>query len=334
MTKPFVTLDDVAAAAGLSRAQVSRALSGGQGVRPETRKLVDTIAAQLNYQPNLAARSLASARSSIVGLVIGDLQNPFHIQLAEAVDRELSETGFDPVTSLRSVENPNEIAERLLRLRATGVVMIGTHHTTRAIAEIAEKMPCVYIGSKRISHPRVTAIAADDESGVRQAMGHLLALGHTRIVNLGGSNIEASARQRTKVYASVMKEAGLEPVSFPGLHDAASGRRGVDLAFAEGIHPTAIFASNDCIALGAIDRLKGMGLSVPEDVSVIGFDDIRDAKTEVFSLSTIRQDCEMQAKAAVDALKAILAGSKGRSRQRIMPVEMMIRRSTAAPRTH
>jgi DNA-binding LacI/PurR family transcriptional regulator len=332
MTKSFVTLDDIATAAGLSRAQVSRALSGGQGVRPETRKLVDAVAAQLNYQPNLAARSLASARSSIVGLVIGDLQNPFHIQLAEAVDRELTDAGFDPVTSLRTVGHPNIIAERLLRLRATGVVMIGTHHTTRAIADIAEKMPCVYIGSKRISHPRVTAIAVDDESGVRQAMAHLLGLGHTRIVNLGGGNIEASARQRTKVYATVMQEAGLKPVSFQGLHDVASGRRGVDLAFAGGERPTAIFASNDCIALGAIDRLKGMGLSVPEDVSVIGFDDIPDAKTEVFSLSTIRQDCDMQARSAVDALKAILAGSQSGSRQRIMPVKMIIRRSTAAPK--
>lgn len=331
MSKNFVTLDDVAAAAGLSRAQVSRALSGGQGVRAETRKHVDAIAAQLNYQPNLAARSLASARSSIVGLVIGDLKNPFHIQLAEAVDRELTDAGFDPVTSLRAAENPNVIADRLLRLRATGVVMIGTHHTTKAIADIAEQMPCVYIGSKRINHPRVTAIAVDDESGVRQAMAHLLALGHRRIVNLGGSSIEASARQRTKVYSEVMEAAGLLPVSFPGFHDAASGRRGVDLAFADGQRPTAIFASNDCIALGAIDRLKSMGLSVPEDVSVIGFDDIPDAGTEVFSLSTIRQDCEQQAKASVAALKAILQGGKGVARQRIMPVTMVVRRSTTAP---
>ena len=332
MTKKFVTLDDIANAAGLSRAQVSRALSGAQGVRPETRQLVDAVAAQLSYQPNLAARSLASARSSIVGLVIGDLYNPFHIQLAEAVDRELSDAGFDTVTSLRTVDDPALITERLHRLRATGVVMLGTHHTTRTIADIAEKLPCVYIGSKRLNHPQVSAIVVDDESGVRQAMGHLLALGHSRIVNLGGSNIEASARQRTRVYAAVMEQAGLKPVSFPGMHSAASGRRGVDLAFAGPDRPTAIFASNDCIAMGAIDRLKGMGLSVPGDVSVMGFDDIPDAGTEVFSLSTIRQDCDMQAKTAVDALKAILAGQRSRSRQCLMPVEMIVRKSTAAPR--
>ena len=332
MKKPFVTLDDVAAAAGLSRAQVSRALSGAQGVRPQTRKQVDTIAAQLGYQPNLAARSLASARSSIVGLVIGDLHNPFHIQLAEAVDRELAGAGFDPVTSLRAVEAPSAIAARLLKLRATGVVMIGTHYTPQVIAGIADNMPCVYIGSKRINHPRVTSIAVDDASGVRQAMEHLLALGHTQIVNLGGNDIEASARQRTKVYRALMTQAGLTPVSYPGFHDAASGRRGVDLAFADNQRPTAIFASNDCIALGAIDRLKGMGFSVPNDVSVIGFDDIPDAKTEVFSLSTIRQDCDGQARAAVNALQAIIKADKRTTRAQVMPVELVIRRSTAAPK--
>jgi len=331
MTKPFVTLDDVATAAGLSRAQVSRALSGAPGVRVETRQQVAAMAAQLGYQPNLAARSLASARSSIVGLVIGDLHNPFHIQLAEAVDRELAAAGYDPVTSLRAAEAPGLISARLLRLRATGVVMIGTHHTPGVIADIAENIPCVYIGSKRINHPRVTSIAVDDASGVRQAMEHLLALGHTHIVNLGGSSIEASARERTKAYCALMTQAGLEPVSFPGLHDAASGRRGVDLAFANNQRPTAIFASNDCIALGAIDRLKGMGLSVPEDVSVIGFDDIPDAKTEVFSLSTLRQDCAAQAKAAVSALQSITNAGVRTCRARVMPVELIIRRSTAAP---
>jgi DNA-binding LacI/PurR family transcriptional regulator len=331
MTKPFVTLDDVAAAAGLSRAQVSRALSGNPGVRPQTRERIEALAAQLGYQPNLAARSLASARSSIVGLIIGDLHNPFHIQLAEAVDRELTGAGFDTVTSLRTAEEPTVLTERLLRLRATGVVMIGTHHTTRAIAAIADAMPCVYIGSKRISHPRITTIAIDDETGVRMAMEHLLALGHKRIVNLGGSPIEASARQRTKVYHDMMAHAGLNALAIPGFHDTATGRRGVDLAFASGEPPTAIFASNDCIALGAIDRLKGMGLRVPEAVSVVGFDDIPDASTEVFSLTTVRQDCNAQASAAVAALKAIIAGSSDVRRKRVMPVELVIRRSTAAP---
>ncbi|WAH55338.1 LacI family transcriptional regulator [Pseudomonas silvicola] len=333
MSKPFSTLDDVAKAAGMSRAQVSRALRGDPGVRPETRKHIDAIAAQLDYRPNLAARSLVSARSSIVGLVIGDPNNPFHIQLAQAVDRELTAAGFDPVTSLRAVEDASALREsdRLLTLRAAGVILIGTPHTSQTIADIADKLPCVYIGSKNIAHPRVTAIAVDDESGVRMALQHLLDLGHQRIAHLGGGS-EVSARQRTRTYCRVMQEAGLQPHFLRGTHDAASGRRGVDQLFAQTPRPTAIFASNDFIALGVMDRLKGMGLSVPEDVSVVGFDDVPTASNEVFSLTTLRQDTDQQALEAVQALQIIIAGKDKPARRRSMPVTLMVRRSSAPPK--
>jgi DNA-binding LacI/PurR family transcriptional regulator len=334
MTNKFATLADVAKAVGMSRAQVARALRGDACVRPETRARIDAIAAELNYRPNLAARSLAQARSSMVGLVIGDPNNPFHIQLAQAVDRELSLAGFDPLTSLRSIEDASALqqSERLLQLRAAGVIMIATPHTTATVAKIADQLPCVYIGSRTIAHPRVTTIAVDDAAGVRAAMQHLLALGHTRIAHLGGGT-EASARQRTKVYCTVMQEAGLPPVFLRGSHDAASGRRGVDQLFASGTPPTAIFASNDFIAMGVMDRLKAMGLAVPEDVSLIGFDDIPNAANEVFSLSTVRQDTDHQAKVAVESLQLLIAANGKVPRRRIVPVELVLRRSCAAPKS-
>jgi len=333
MSKPFTTLDDVAKAAGMSRAQVSRALRGDPGVRPETRKRIDEIAAKLNYRPNLAARSLVSSTSSIVGLVIGDPNNPFHIQLGQDVDRQLIASGFEPVTSLRSQEDGSEIFEvdRLLRLRAAGVILLGTTHQPEAIGEIADRLPCVYLGNKEILHPNVTAIAVDDEYGVRQAMNHLLSLGHRRIAHLGGMT-EASALERTRVYCEVMAEAGLEPVYLSGSHTSAFGREGVDILFANSNPPTAIFASNDSIALGVLDRLKGRGMSVPDDVSLIGFDDIPDARNEVFSLTTLRQDTKSQAMAAVVSLQAIIAGSERRLARQVMPVELVTRRSTGAPR--
>lgn len=335
MTKSFATLDDVAKAAGMSRAQVSRALRGDPGVRAETRTRIDAIAAQMDYRPNLAARSLVSSRSSIVGLVIGDLNNPFHIQLAQAVEKQLVTRGFDPVTSLRAQEDGSALleADRLFRLRAAGVILIGTPHKVKAIGEIAERLPCVYLGNKRISHPRVTTIAVDDESGVRLAMDHLFALGHRRVAHLGGAS-EPSARERTRVYCRVMQEAGLEPLFLRGAHNATFGRQGVDTLFASAELPTAIFASNDFIALGVLDRLIGMGVSVPGDVSVIGFDDIPDAQSEIFSLSTLRQDTVSQAHAAVASLEAILAGTDKQVRRHIMPVELILRRSTSAPKAY
>ncbi|NIF26553.1 LacI family transcriptional regulator [Pantoea sp. Tr-811] len=332
MPKPFTTLDDVAKAAGMSRAQVSRALRGDPGVRPETRQRIDTIAAQLNYRPNLAARSLVSSRSSIVGLIIGDPNNPFHIQLAQAVDRRLLAAGFDAITSLRSVDDGAALqeVERLLSLRAAGVILLGPAHHPRVIGEIADKLPCVFIGSKRVTHPEVISIAVDDDSGVRLTMQHLFSLGHTRIAHLAGGK-EPSSKERANAYCKVMREAGLEPLVLHGKHNAAFGREGVDRLFDSRTPPTAIFASNDFIALGVLDRLKGMGLSVPHDVSVVGFDDIPDAANALFSLTTLRQDTDAQAQAAVEALQTILGGSPRRKRRIEMGVTLIERASTAAP---
>jgi DNA-binding LacI/PurR family transcriptional regulator len=330
MKKPFVTLDDVAAAAGMSRAQVSRALRGDP-VHPETRERIVKIAAQLNYRPNLAARSLVSAHSSIVGLLIGDPNNPFHIQLAQAVDRALLASGFEPVTTLRSSQDgsvENEV-ERLLRLRAAGVILLAPAVSAKAISAIGDNLPCVYLGSQRINHRKVTVITVDDNAGVRAAVSHLLALGHRRIAHLGGGS-EASARERTKAYCEVMNEAGLAPFFLRGTHDAASGRRGVDELFADPEPPTAIFASNDLLALGVLDRLKGMGLAVPGDVSVIGFDDIPSAAHSVFSLTTVRQDVHEQARTAVAALQDIIDDKATRQRRQVMPVELVVRHSSGA----
>lgn len=332
MAKPFTTLDDVAKAAGMSRAQVSRALRGDPGVRPETRERIDAIAAHLNYRPNLAARSLAESRSSIVGLIIGDPNNPFHIQLAQAVDRHLLAAGFDAITSLRSVDDGAALqeVERLLSLRAAGIILLGSAHHPKVIGEIADKLPCVFIGSKRVAHPEVISIAVDDDSGVRLAMEHLYQLGHRRIAHLAGGR-EPSSKERANAYSRFMREAGLEPVLIRGKHNAAFGRAGVDALFASQTPPTAIFASNDFIALGVLDRLKGMGLSVPNDVSVVGFDDIPDAANALFSLTTLKQDTEAQAKAAVESLRTILAGTAARKRRVDMSAELIVRTSTAAP---
>jgi len=333
MTKPFSTLIDVARAAGKSVAQTSRALRGDPGVRPETREHIAKVAAQLGYRPNLAARSLVSSQSSIVGILIGDPNNPFHIELAQCIDRALLAAGFEPMTTL-SLSEPgsatNEV-ERLLRLRAAGVILLANSLTAKAIDDIAQSLPCVYLGSLRVSHPQVTAITVDDKSGVRQAMEHLFALGHTRIAHLGGG-AEASARERTKAYCEVMKEAGLEPNYLRGTHDAASGRRGVDMLFASEQPPTAILASNDLLALGILDRLRGMGLAVPEDVSVVGFDDIPHAGNSVFSLTTLRQDTQAQAQVAVQALQEIIDDTAKRTRRHVLPVELVTRQSSGPPK--
>ncbi|SDR55500.1 transcriptional regulator, LacI family [Paraburkholderia fungorum] len=332
MTRKYTTLEDVALAAGMSRAQVSRALRGDPGVKPETREHVAQVAKTLGYQPNIAARALVSAQPDTVGIIIGEPTNPFHIQLAQAIDAELQRVGLDSVVSLRAQDDPATLREgdRLLRLRVAGVILISKPRNKEALAALAEQLPCVYLG-KRVNHSNVSTIDIDDKSGVEQAIGHLIALGHRRIAHLAGT-VEISARERTAAYRAAMRHAGLAANVVMGTHDVASGRRGVDTLAEQGEFPTAIFASNDAIALGAIDRLKGRGLRVPEDVSVIGFDDIPDATSEMLALTTVRQDVDQQAREAVAALQLLAFSTVRKVIRKVLPVSLVVRRSAGPPR--
>lgn len=335
MNRRFATLEDVAQAANMSRAQVSRALRGDPGVRKEAREHIEQVAARLNYQPNIAARALVSARTATVGVVVGDVNNPFHIQLAQAVDDELAKTDLDAVVSLRAIDDAATLREldRLLRLRAAGVILLATPHSPHAIDTIANRLPSVYIGTASTGSDNLTTISVDDEGGVRMAIGHLIGLGHRRIAHIAGAD-EPSAHERTAAYRAEMLAAGLTPQVFQGRHDAETGRRGVDALMQARPTPTAIFASNDFIAIGVLDRLQGLGLKVPGDVSVIGFDDIRSASNEVLSLSTLRQDTRDQARTAVAALQARIAAKPAEAIgavRYISPVQLILRRSVAPP---
>jgi DNA-binding LacI/PurR family transcriptional regulator len=328
----FATLTDVARAAGMSRAQVSRALRGDPGVKETTREHVASVAANLDYRPNLAARNLVSAQTSTVGVVIGEPYNPFHIQLATSIDHALAEAGLDPVLSLRALDDASTLreAERFINLRAVGAILIGTPRDPQAIQAMAQKLPCVYLG-KSVDYKNVSTIDIDDEAATVEAVRYLVGLGHRRIAHLAGSD-EISAKERTAAYTAAMEEAGLKPNIVYGSHDAMSGHRGVDALMKGTRAPTAIFASNDAIAIGAIGRLRGIGLRVPQDVSVIGIDDIPAASDAAFSLTTMRQDSGEQARLAVQALEMMTANTKRHTTKLVLSMKMVVRESVAPPK--
>lgn len=327
MSQKYATLKDVAAEVGLSKAQVARALRGDPGVKSTTRAQVEKVAQAMGYRANIAARNLASARSTIVGLVIGEPMNPFHIQLAQAIDRELADAGLEPIISLRAVDDRSALreADRLISMRAAGAILIGTPHGEKTIIEMATCLPCVYLG-KHIDHPAVSTVSVDDGEGVGKAMEYLIAAGHRHIAHIT-ANTEAAVAERLSSYIQAMRSAGLEPVVHTGGSDANAGRTGVDALLQRSPRPTAILAYNDFIAVGVINRLHGLGLRVPEDMSVIGFDDIPAAASETLSITTLRQDPEYQACRAVEALLTVMREPEGGAQKIVLPVELKLRRS-------
>ena len=332
MEKKFATLEDVANAAGMSRAQVSRALRGDPGVKPSTRDYVVATASALGYRPNIAARNLVSAQSNIVGVVIGEPFNPFHIQLAKSIDHALATANFDPVLSLRALDDVSTLgeAERFINLRAIGAILISTPHEPSAIRAMARKLPCVYLG-RRMDHKNVSTVEIDDEAAATEAVRYLIGLGHRRIGHLAGTD-ENSAKERTAAYTATMRQAGLTPNIVFGSHDAASGHRGVDAIMKGANPPTALFASNDAIAIGAINRLRGMGLCIPRDISIIGIDDIPAASESLYALTTMRQDTDAIARHAVEALRMMSLDATRKVTKITLPVSMVVRTSVAPPR--
>lgn len=326
--RKFATLDDVARACGLSRAQVSRALGGKAGVTPETRQRIQDMAAQIGYTPNQAARSLALVKSKNIGLMIGEPLSPFQMLLAQQIDIALAEVGYDAVVSLRAYHQGPVLSEagRLRSLRVAGIICISTPHEDSSISKIADLIPCVYVG-KDVSDERVSTVMGADRAGVKKMVEHLLSIGHQRIAFITGGTSPGSDR-RYEGYRDAMVDASLQTKKVIGGAILLDGKNGVHQLLEGDFNPTAILTHNDIVAMGAIAGLQERGLRVPDDVSVVGFDDIPYASSETLSLTTLRQDTTEQARAAVAAMLYRLGEGEAVPRSQVLPVHLCLRRSS------
>lgn len=330
MTKrTFVTLSDVAMAAGVSRSQASRALRGDPGVRDDLRRHIREKARELGYFVNVAARQLASGEVTGVGLVIGEPMNPYHMMMASEMAEALKRAGLDPIIHLgrAGVEVTVEDMEFLARYRVFAAVLIGSPVELSAVPVLDNILPCIYIGED-VSARGVRCIVAEDAAGARQATEHLISLGHRRIAHISGGT-GAGARCRAQGYQDAMKDAGLDPVIYPGWFDLDGGQAGADALMARRERPTAFFCASDRIAMGAMNRLLHLGFRVPEDVSVVGFDDAIDSGSETISLTTVRQSAALFGRFVTEHALAIRAG-KQKGLTAIVPTELIVR-GTSAP---
>ena len=320
------TLRDVAAAAGVSMATVSRALAGSTTVAAGTRERVRRAAERLDYQPNRAARQLATGRGQAVGLVVPDLQNPFYASVATGIQRRVREAGLTAVIA-DTDEDPTRETEILGQLATVcdGAVLASSRSTDAELTEVAGRSRVVLVN--RILDG-VPAVVGDNAAGIIQAVRHLAALGHDRIGYAGGPATSWSDSRRREGLADAV-DRGLIPaaaiVDLGGFRPgSAGGIDAADQAVAAGV--TAILAFNDQLALGVLGRLADRGVSVPGRMSVVGFDDIPVARLLAPSLTTVAVPAMEIGRTAVDLL---LSGEP--SVTRVLPVELQVRRSTAEP---
>ncbi|MEP7202013.1 MAG: LacI family DNA-binding transcriptional regulator [Ilumatobacteraceae bacterium] len=328
------TLDDVASRVGVSRTLVSLTLRGLAGASDETRDQIIRAAGELGYVPDAAARNLASQSSRAVGVMMRDLHNAFFADVLDGFDRPMRDAGFHMLIGLADqVALERSMLDTFRSYRMAGALLIGPGLRERDIEEFGTSVPTVVV-ARRLRITAVDMIVGDDRKGARLAVQHLYELGHRDIAHLDGGSLPAAASARRTGYVDAMKRFGLDRFirMAGGGFTLADGADGVDELLRKR-RPTAIFAANDLVAMGAMERLSVLGLSTPGDVSVIGYDNSTLSAQRRVGLTSIAQPLVQIGELAATMLQERHAGRTTASRH-VMTPKLVERESTASPRKH
>ncbi|GKY87402.1 LacI family transcriptional regulator [Sinisalibacter aestuarii] len=303
-------------------------------MRSETRARVEKVARELNYRPNLAARSLASARTSYLGAIVGDVTNPLQAQIARFAAIEAEAQGYPTIVSLDADtdEKAEHALESLLAHRVAGVILIESPYEKPAIAKIAQRIPSVYIG-RLLKIVDIDSVTTDHVAGATSVVDHLVAQGCRRILHVGGGASPGAERMR-QGYRAAMERHGLndEISIIEAAYTVDSGAQAGREIF-DGVRPVpeAIFVCNDLAAIGVINVAARRGIPVPDRVRVVGYDDVMLAGTETLSLSTVNQPAHELARKGVSAIVHRLKHPETPVSKQLVAPELIVRRSSTSP---
>ncbi len=327
------TIIDVAERAGVSKSLVSLVMRGAPNVSDSSREAVLTAAAQLGYRPNTMARSLVQQRSYVIGVMVSDLANPFFIDVIAGATDTAREAEYRALvnTGGRDEAKEADAIDTLLRLQVDGIVLAGAIVDAATIERVGAETPTAI--TNRASRSKVIdSVVIDDRAGTELAVDHLADLGHRRIAHISGGK-GAGSRNRVTGYRRAMRRHGLgDHVTVePGAYTEDGGAAGARHLMQAPFPPTAIIAPNDVAALGALEALTAGGLNVPDDVSLVGFDDTYLAGLGHIDLTSVRQDARAMGSQAVEMLIERAEGRRSATRHIVMDPTLTIRSSTAPP---
>lgn len=322
MSEKKPNIYDVARLAEVSHQTVSRVLNNQPNIRPATKARVEAAMTQLGYQPNPAARSLVTAKSNMLGLLVSDTGLYGPAGMLNAMERQARQAGYFAITVAVRFDSPESWAEGLQHLSRMHVEGIATIALQSEVLKMAAKiMPNVKMVAIDTDDQatKVDSVGIDNLGGGYMATRHLIELGHTKILHIAGPVTSSEAQNRRRGYEQAMKEAGLEPAIVQGDWTAETGFRiGIELNL-ELTGYTGIFTANDQLSLGMLKAFNMRGLKVPTDVSLVGFDDIPESPYFNPPLTTIRQDFNQLGEVAIELLLSDLAGTKRKKVETLKP---------------
>lgn len=330
----MATIKDIAKKAGVSASVVSRALNNKYGVSEKTRAKIIRIARELEYYPNVLARSLVTRKTETIGVVIADISEPFYSRIIKGMYTVADRVGYTLLfsNSYESLEKTNILHKMVDSERVDGLVIIGSNirETDFVLNLLKERIPFVLV-ERRLEDPTVNCLWVENEEGARQATDYLIEKGHTRIAHISGTQDIQVAIDRLAGYKRALADANIpfnpEFVRTGNfLHEG--GYRATKELLQMASRPTAIFAGNDTMAYGALQAISEFGLAIPDEIAVIGFDDLEFSVLTNPPLTTIHQPRFEMGKKAIDILLQLLTGEEESSGVKAaFPTQLVVRRS-------
>ncbi len=334
----MTTLNDVAKLAGVSTMTVSRVINGSGYTSPAAQARVNQAIAELGYMPNVLARQLRSSRTKTLGLVLTDIANPFFTTIARGVEDAARAQGYAVMfcNTDESVDLELEYVRVLIQRRVDGVLLVPAADSSTSLDLLrTHKLPVVVL-DRRLRFGEADQVRADSEGGAYDAVRHLIDLGHREIAILVGPESVSTSADRVAGYRRAMIEAGLDPASQQirfGKYTEASGHEMTCHLLAAPTRPTAIFAGNNFIAFGAMQALRESGLEIPDDMSIVVFDDLPQGWIIPF-LTVIAQPAYQIGKKAAELMLERLASDEPiEPRTFVLRSSLIVRRSSAPPRS-
>lgn len=335
----MVTIKDIARELDLSYSSVSLSLNGDLRIKEQTRKRVELKAKEMGYQRNARARALVMNRSEMIGFIVPDIANPFFASLIQGVEKIASKRGFNLV-----ICNTNwdiDLEAKYLNLvnekKIDGILLVSCNKPNPTLEKVLSlKLPLVFVSSP---YPKSEAnfVGTDSEQGGYLAAKHLLDLGHRKFVVIGGAFNSEAIIQRFKGYKRALSEYNITLMKsdvYFGDFSVESGYKSIKKILSNKHDFSAVLAFDDLLAIGVINGLKEYGLRIPNDISVIGFDNIEAASFKSIDLTTIDMDKSRMGKLAVDILLDIIDCNHGVSAKKkiVLDQKLVIRKSTGSVR--
>ncbi|HOU14825.1 MAG TPA: LacI family DNA-binding transcriptional regulator [Anaerolineae bacterium] len=330
----MTTIREVAKRAGVAPITVSRVINNSGYVNEKTRARVEAAIADLGYVPNVLARSLRSRRTGTLGLILTDISNPFWTTVARGVEDAASDAGFNVIlcNTDESEAEQDKYLHVLMQKQVDGVLLVPARSAVEPIKFIQSQNTSVVVLDRRIPNSQTDVVRCDSEGGAYQLTRLLLSLGHRRIAMLSGPQGVSTAEDRVTGFRRALADAGANVDAAPVYYGKFSLESGYDLtlqALARTPRPSALFAGNNFIAIGALRALRDAGLRVPEDLALVGFDDLpADLVVDPF-LTVAAQPAYEMGRQATELLLARLSEEAPAAYQEIvLPTEIVVRGSS------